>query len=299
MTREPPPTDASGFLATGFSRALRLVGDEAGEAERLEALRIYLMVHAPFELLRDCLVWESERAYYGASLAAGLLLCLGFSFVPGRRSLAMRLFVAFDLGAILWLFPAVSNHFFLVFSCLLLLSILDLDHSREALVGLQACRWLVLIVFFYSGLQKVLYGTYFRAQLLAWTIAHDVRFATAFGHVMPPEEALRLQALANTAGPFGSDWWPLVLISNFTYLFEMIAPLFLLHPRTRSAAVAATVTFIFLIELGAREYFFGCLFINLVFLFARRNWYPVLLPLTGLIYAWLLFPRLDRIWGWF
>ena len=82
--------------------------------------------------------------------------------------LAVRLFVGFHLGAIVWLFPAVSNHFFLVFYALLLLSIVDLDRPREALLGLQACRFLVVIVLFYSGLQKVLYGTYFHAQLLTW-----------------------------------------------------------------------------------------------------------------------------------
>ncbi len=281
-----------------FSRFLRWAGDDAGEAARLKILRIYLMIHTPFELFWDCLIWESRRAYTGAALATSLGLCLVLSFMPGRRSLAIRLFVVLQLATILWLFPAVSNHFFLVFSCLLLLSLLDLERDPEALLGLQACRWLTLIVFFYTGLQKLLYGTYYHGQLLTWTIAHDTRFSTAFGHILPPEEAFRIAALANTAGPFGTDWWPLLVISNFVYLFELAAPLLLLHPRTRSAAVAATVLFIILIETGAREYFFGCLFINLVFLFTRKSWYPILLPLTGGVYLLLLLPRLERIWGW-
>lgn len=282
-----------------FARILRLAGDAAEESRRLWILRLYLMIHAPFELLWDCLIWESERAYNGLLFAAGLLVCLALSFLPARKVLAVRLFVGFQLAAIVWLFPAVSNHFFLVFSCLLLLSVLDLERRDEALLGLQACRWLALIVFFYSGLQKVLYGTYFKGQLLAWTIAHDSRFQAAFGVVLPQDEMLRLQSLANTAGPFLSEWWPLLAASNFTYLFELIAPFLLLHPRSRSAALAATTVFLLLIETAAREYFFGCVFVNLLFLFSRRNWYPVLLPVTFMIYLWRLWPRLDRIWGWF
>ena len=298
MSSDLPSVETWGRTASFFARVLRLAGEDESEVGRLAPFRIYLMIHAPFELLWDCLIWESERSYYGVSFATGLLLCLGLSFMPGRRSRAMQGFVVFQLGAIIWLFPAVSNHFFLVFSCLLLLSILDLDKRREALVGLQACRWLTLFVLFFSGLQKVLYGTYFQGQLLAWSIAHDARFATAFGYILPRDEALRLQALANTTGPFSTDWWPLLAISNFTYLFEIAAPLLLLHPRTRSAAVAAAVTFVLLIETGAREYLFGCIFINLIFLFSRKNWYPILLPLTAAIYAWLLWPRLGRIWEW-
>ena len=213
------------------------------------------MVHAPFEVLWDCLIWESQRATIGLYFGLGLLLCLGASFLPGRALLAQRLFVGFQLGTIIWLFPAVSNHFFLVFFCLLLLSVLDLEREEEALIGLRAVRWAVLLVLFYSGVQKVLYGTYFKAQLLTWTIAHDVRFRTAFEPFLPTAEADRIAALADTVGPFGTEWWPLLVISNFVYLFEIVAPAFLLHPRTRSLAVGATTIFMVLLETGAREWF--------------------------------------------
>ncbi len=256
------------------------------------------MLHAPFELLWDCLIWEAERAYNGGFFAAGLLACLALSFVDGRAVVAGRLYVGFHFSAIVWLFPAVSNHFFLVFSCLLLLSILDLEDCQEALLGLQACRWLTVIVLFYSGLQKVLYGTYFQGQLLAWTIAHDARFQAAFNKILPAEEAARLAALADTAGPFVSEWWLLLAMSNFTWVFELLAPFLLLYPRTRSATVLATILFLAAIETAAREILFGCIFINMVLLFARRSWFRISLPLTFLVYAWLLYPRLDRIWGW-
>ncbi|MCP3963325.1 MAG: hypothetical protein GY719_36265 [bacterium] len=276
-----------------------MAADDPAEADRLRVLRVYLMIHAPFELLWDSLIWESRRAYNGVFFGVGLLLCLGLSFLPGRTMLAMRLFVGFQLSAIVWLFPAVSNHFFLVFFCLLLLSILDLERRDEALLGLQACRLTVLIVFFYTGVQKALYGTYFKGQLLTWTIAHDDRFRTAFEVILPADEARRIAALADTVGPFGTEWWPLLVISNFVVVFELLAPFLLLHPRTRSAAVAAVVVFMVLIESGAREWFFGCVFVNLLFLFTRRSWYGVLLPLTLVFYAFLLYPRLDRVWGWF
>ncbi len=284
-------------MAAVMDRVLTLAGDDPDEARRLRYFRIYLMLHAPFELLWDSLIWESQRGYYGVTFGAGLLACLGLSFIPARTVLAVRLFIGFHLAAIVWLFPAVSNHFFLVFYCLLVLSLLDLERPREALLGLQACRWLTVIVLFYTGVQKLLYGTYFQAQFLSWTIAHDPRFSSAFNYILPASEAQRLAALADTAGPFGSEWWPLVAISNFVYLFEIIAPVLLLYRPTRSAAVGATALFLLAIETGAREYLFGCVFINMVFLFTRKNRYPVLLPLTALVYAFLLFRRLAGLWS--
>ncbi len=279
-----------------FGRVLSLAGDDPAEAGRLRVFRLYLMLHAPFELLWDSLVWESSRAYYGIAFGAGLLLCLGLSFIANRTVLAVRLFAGFHFAAIVWLFPTVSNHFFLVFFCLLLLSILDLDRPREALLGLQACRWLTVVVLFYTGVQKLLYGTYFQAQFLSWTIAHDDRFSAAFGTILPISEAQRLAALAESAGPFGSEWWPLVAISNFVYLFELIAPVLLLYRPTRSAAVAATACFLVAIEAGAREFLFGCVFLNMLFLFTRKSRYRVLLPLTFVVYAYLLWTRLQGVW---
>ena len=276
-----------------LSRVLSLAGDAPAEAGRLRLFRLYLMLHAPFELLWDSLIWESQRAYYGVALGSGLLLCLGLSFIANRTVLAVRLFTGFQLAAIIWLFPTVSNHFFLVFFCLLLLQLLDLDRPREALLGLQACRWLMVIVLFYTGVQKLLYGTYFQAQFLSWTIAHDDRFSTAFGMILPSAEAQRLAALAESTGPFGSEWWLLVAISNFVYLFELIAPVLLICRPTRAAAVAATAVFLVAIETGAREILFGCVFLNMLFLFTRKNRYPVLLPLTLAVYAFLLWARVQ------
>ncbi len=295
----PPLATATPRLADAVGRILRLAGDEPDEAKPLAVFRAYLMAHAAFELLWDSLIWESERAYYGTFFGAGLLVCLATSFVRGRAVPAVRLFAGFQLGAIVWLFPAVSNHFFLVFFCLLVLSVVDLERPPEALLGLQACRWLAILVFFWSGLQKALYGTYYHGQLLTWVIAHDVRFATAFGWVAPAGEAARIAALADTTGPFGTDWWPLLAVSNFVWIFELAAPWLLLHRRARPAALAAILVFMVLIEAGAREYLFGAVFLNLLLLFTRRSWYRVSLPLTAALYAWLLYPRLDRVWGWF
>ncbi len=69
----------------------------------------------------------------------------------------------------------------------------------------------------------------------------------------------------------------------------------LLYPRTRRFALAATVVFMIAIETGAREYLFGCVFLNMLFLFTAKSWYRVLLPLTFAVYFWLLWPRLP---GW-
>ena len=105
------------------------------------------------------------------------------------------------------------------------------------------------------------------------------------------EELARLLSLGTDlgAGPFRPDAPLLVLVSNLTWLLELILPLGLLWPRTRRISMIATILLFVAIQLGAHEVFFGGLMVGLLLLFARRDRLAGAVPwITGLYVVWLL-----------
>jgi len=86
------------------------------------------------------------------------------------------------------------------------------------------------------------------------------------------------------AGAYRTSDPLLLLASNTSYLAELVLPWLLLIPRTRSIAIVATVSFLAMVEAGAREVFFGVLFVNLILLFSKKNLNRLLLPVSLLLY---------------
>ena len=107
--------------------------------------------------------WWPERTRVAAAVALGLL--------------AMKLVASF---------PTTSNHFFIEFLCLALVVLCDADVGDERALLLSGARWLTVIVLFYSGVQKVLYGTYFGGQFLGLSIGHKPGLAWLFSQLLPP-----------------------------------------------------------------------------------------------------------------
>ena len=68
--------------------------------------------------------------------------------------------------------------------------------SGALAAGRKNLDWLGVIVLFYSGLQKLLYGTYFRGQFLAFTVAQIDTFRKAMGFLLPAGELARLRSLS-------------------------------------------------------------------------------------------------------
>ena len=187
-----------------------------------------MIFHAAFEVFYDSLLWSPRYAYFGRCFSAGFALCLLLTFFRDGAQLATRLATVLALGTMVWQFPQVANHSFLVLFCLLLLALANLDREPEAVLGMRAIRWVTVIVLFYTGLKKVLMGTYFKGQFLTWTIAHETRFASIFSWILPEAELSRIQALKDSAGPFATEWWLLLVTSNFIYLAELLLPVLLL-----------------------------------------------------------------------
>lgn len=203
-------------------------------------------------------------------------------------------------------FPIGSNHSFVELLCLTAVAWLNpADTDERRLLG-QGLGWLFVIVLFYSGLQKVLYGTYFNASMLGYLVAVEENFASVFKFLMPAEELLRLQAMGDLPegwnvplpdGSYAIQSWPAILASNAVYLLEMGLAVCLLIRRVRPAAVAGVILLVVAIESAAREMTFGFLMLNLVLLFTRENWISRLMPWYVFVYLLLLAASVGIIGG--
>ena len=83
-----------------------------------------------------------------------------------------------------------------------------------------------------------------------------------------------------------SPWF--VALSNGVYLFEMLAGILLLIPRTRVVAAVASIGFVIMIQLGARELTFGALMVNRLLLSVPGPWIKRLLPAFLVFYLYLV-----------
>lgn len=231
-------------------------------------------------------------------ISVGLVACGIGGFFPRHAPRATRLAAILLALHIVLTFPVTANHVFLEFVCLGLLALLDETDDAEGSLLMQSLRWVVVTFFFYSGLQKLLYGRYFDGQFLGYVVAVEPgnRFDALFRHFMPAAERERLLSfhpppqapIEYGAGPFSVDSPLFLAVSNGVYVFEMAAATLLLFARTRPAAVIASVAFIVAIEAGARELVFGMLMINLLLLFLEGAWTKRLFPLCAAAYGYLV-----------
>ena len=90
----------------------------------------------------------------------------------------------------------------------------------------------------------------------------------------------------------------LLVASNVSYLGELLLPVALVWKRTRAYAVPAAFALFLLIEAGAREIFFGVLFLNLLLLFSERDWIRRGLPLSLALYLLAFASRMGWLPGW-
>jgi hypothetical protein len=240
-------------------------------AEEPVALRAYesvlLLVVLTEYWLRALPKWgQLAPAYYGHLAAATALCTVGLSSLRWRRA-AMGL-LAVSHAVLVWReFPAAGNHAYLEVVLCAFGALLHVDDPHERALYLRAVRWTVLVIFFYSGLQKAVHGYWIRGQYLAFSLG-----TAGFDALRPLFDPAELERLAGYRGAPGDGPYlatsPLVLAaSNGTVLVELaLAPL-LAWRRTRTAAALAGLALLFAIEIGAREVFFGLVFANAIALY--------------------------------
>lgn len=263
---------------------------------RRDALRLFLLVASLVEVGLTNLVDDPHPGPW--SLVFPLLLLAGLLFcaVPVLKGFATTLAALTMFTVSIWRLPVTPNHYLVLSVALLFLALTETGRAEEHRLSLNGIRWLIVIVLVASGLQKLSYGTYFRGEFLVFDIAINGNFASPFALLLPSAELARIRELGAGLpgdGPYRTGWLPLVLVSNFTYLFEIVVPCLLFHRRTRTAALVATILFLVAIEVAAREVFFGAIAVNLLLLFGRRNWNRNLLPLFLALYALLIAVRLG------
>lgn len=254
----------------------------------LTAFRRFLLIHAAAMALTHLKPNEGPFALtepLAWVVAIGLCLSVPLAFWrPAAATRAALLLVAIEcVGR----FPRTANHAALTLICLLFLSYLDERKAEEAPLAGAALCLTTLIVFFWSGLQKLLLGTWDQGEFLAYSLARTPRFAP-LSVLVPKEELFRLTSINPAAigdGPYRFDAFLPLFLSNATYLAEMVLPLLLLFRRTRRAAAAALILLLFAIESMAREFFFGGLMLALLLLFFSRPLLERALLPMALLYA--------------
>jgi len=199
-------------------------------------------------------------------------------------------------------FPFAANHHYFELGVVALGALFDERRKGEAQLLLQGCRWLVATVLFWAGLQKLLHGYYFGGEFLSYAMSQELRFEEIFGGLLPSDELVRLQSYGRPAplgaGPYRAESWALLLVSNATYLMEILTAIGLLVRRVRPLALCAAIVLIFAIEVTAREVLFGALFLGVILLFARRPLNSKVFPLFAALYAYLLAAGLGLVPTW-
>ena len=269
------------------------VGGEPEDVARskLRSLRRLLLLTMACEawFVLSYVPYSRAPGGYGL-LAAGITMCalLGWRdrfALPALAGAALLEFVLVGSA-----FPDNANHQFLalVLGLLLLLVRRDGDdfEPTDARTCLQATRWVILIGLAWAGVMKLVYGYWLGAEFLSFRVALDPDFAWIFSPLVPESEWQRLVGLENAlgAGPFRADAPALVVLSNLTWVAELLLPVGLLFARTRRVAMIGALALLWAIQLGAGEVFFAGLMTGGLLLFAERDRLRPALAVIGLFY---------------
>ncbi len=272
-----------------------LDGDDAGtRAGKMRAFAIVLALIIGTEYwARAIPKWGALAPLYSVSLGLATLLCLAALSERFRRPAFAAL--ALVQAVVIWQeFPAAGNHAYLELVFCLLCAGLRAERDDEQVLFLRAVRWIVCLVFFYGGLQKLVHGYWAQGMFLAFSLSFE-SFRGALRFLLPADELTRLAALRGEVGdgPYLVASPLFVALSHATYLVEMALAPALAWARTRALAVGAALAFLFAIELGAREVFFGLAVANAILLLLRGDLHRRLIPLFAALLALLLLVRVG------
>jgi hypothetical protein len=249
----------------------KLDGDEPGSVPvKLRAFQII------FALVVCTEYWTKGLRRWGeldledvTSLVLVTLLCAAVA--QGRLRRAACGGLALLQTWYVWsLFPMAGNHRYLEIVIAALFAVLDDERPEERRLLLRSLRWLVVLVLFYSGLQKLVHGYYFRGQFLAYSLWRDA-FRSALGPLLASGELDRLVSYGAAAGdgPYVTSSPLFVAASNAVWIVEMTLGVLLIPLATRRFALISACIFMVATESVARELMFGVEFVCAILLFAR------------------------------
>ena len=284
----------SGTLTSAIREAIAAPAPESEELA-LRAFRIYFALYS----VLDCLVGEFAQqiqllqgqfvpSFTPRHMLLSAAVVFGALLVSRRRNyqVGALLLAAYHLFKVISYFPMSGNHRYLELLIYLSLAIVPAQQMGRLL------RYAILTIFFYSGLQKALYGYYGSGEIFA---------IQAF---LPPESSLvafrmQLQALSDVFGlhlpnlGLEQDWSRNVPLDIPTWMgtafkgmgrgalaAEIGLPLLVLWRRTRKLALAALLAFSAYIGIFASEYEFASTNIACLLLFQHPRHMRWALPLA-------------------
>lgn len=268
------PIEASSLLA--FQRVLALV------------------VAAEYwtKTIRDRAQFESVD---GVVLALVTVLAAAVFFGRFRRAAfaGLALLQAWWIGRF---FPLAGNHRYLELILAVVFSALDGRCDEHRKLQMRAVRFMVVVVLFYSGLQKLVWGYWTRGQFLAFALGHEP-FSSMLGRLVPTNELARLTAYSGAIGdgPFLPEAPLLIAASNLVWIAEIGIALLLLLPATRRRTWPIACLLVICIEFVARELMFGVEFCAALALFARADRLTRWVVPIAVFLGWLVLVRLGLL----
>jgi len=274
---------------------VHLDGDAAGsERGKIRALQIILALVVCTEYWTKALsMWAALRA--ADAVALGIASLVAIAVVQGRwRRPALAALAGLQAWYVWSLFPQGGNHRYLELTFAVLLASFDDENPEEQRFLLRSLRWTVVVVLFYSGLQKLVHGYYFQGQYLAFSMWRDT-FRVSLGWLLPAEELQRLTSYAWDVGdgPYSVSSPLFIAVSNAVWLSEIALAILLLPRATRAVACVATCCMIIVVEAVAREFLFGIEFLAATLLFAGTDTIRHIVKPVAVLLALLVLMRLG------
>jgi hypothetical protein len=266
--------------------------DDVPRARQIRGFAIMLaMVLAAEYWSRALQRWEHLDAFLIAAVAAITF----FSVLVGATAWRRLGFAGLSMtlaAVVIRFFPATGNHEYLELVFCLLCLFLDPRRPGESELFVDSIRWLACVVVFWAGIQKVIHGLYFEGEYLAYSLARE-SYGSVFAWLLPTPELTRLAGYGGDAGsgPYRVDSLAVLVVSNLTYVAEIVLVPALLWRRTRKVALAATFVLLAAIQSAAREVFFALVLGNALLLFLDSDANRRLIGPLALLLAALLLMR--------
>ena len=276
----------------------RIGGAEHSDSSTAAAhFKLVLLTHCCAEslhLTRSFLV-DDPRVWIGLTLTMNLVVLSFLCLLPmvSRIALGFAFLNYLCLGLTFRPFLGGGpNHYFLELLLFFWLVFFDLRKPAERVLWLNTVRWSLVIVFFYTGFRKLLFGTYFQGTYLNYVLAKGGRFSLLHWF-MDDEESARVTGIWDhlATESFNSQALFFILASNLVWIGEMALAVMLVFKRFRKVALIGVLFWLVMIETGAGELFFGLIFSAALFLFLDRSYLLRFYPAYLVIYVLVLMDR--------
>lgn len=270
-----PEPSAPAALAGRVPAALRSVFDPITEGH-YRLFCTFLVLHClHFRAHSASDLWgttEEPVAIANAIGSVGIAALLGAKQVR----LAMLLSSLACFAYVVVYFPSTANHCWLYAWILLVGASFDPNEASERAGAVGVWRLLTALVFFQTGLQKLLQGSYFRGEFVTAFADRKSGFFHLHSLLADGEEVERLintprDAVVDTS--FATESIPLIVASNAVWVLEMLLPLLLLVRRFRSVGAVLCILFVVGIQALAVELVFGFLFSACLALSLHEKWF--------------------------